>query len=124
MEWASFLGRYYGTPIPDPPPGRDIVLEIDVQGAAQVRKAYPEAVVVLVVAPSREDQVARLRGRGDGEEHVRRRAELAELEEEEGRRLADHVVVNDDLDRAVSELAAIVEAERAARGDAARPEQG
>ncbi len=124
LEWASFLGHYYGTPLPEVPEGSDVVLEIDVQGAAQVRKAFPEAVVILVVAPTKADQEARLRARGDGEDHVRSRVELAELEEADGRRLADHVVVNDDLDQAVSDLASIVQSHRGQPPGAVRPDLG
>lgn len=116
LEWAEFLGRLYGTPLPDPPPGADVLLEIDVQGAEQVRRVYPDAVVVLVLAPSREAQAERLRCRGDDDEHVARRLQVAELEEQAGRMLANHVVVNDDVDRAVAELAEIVETHRRTSG--------
>ena len=113
LEWVEFLpGQFYGTPLPDAPPGHDLLLEIDVRGAGQVRERYPEAVLVLLVPPSREVQEARLRGRGDRPERVAERLALAETEERDGRRLADHVVVNDDLDRAVEEVAAIVETRR------------
>jgi guanylate kinase len=112
LEWAQVLDHLYGTPLPEAPPGKDVVLEIDVQGARQVRRLDPGAVVVLVVPPSREEQAKRLRARGDGEEQMARRLSLGEREEAEGRRLADHVVVNDDLERAAAELAGIIEAHR------------
>lgn len=112
LESASYLGHLYGTPTPDAPPGHDVLLEIDVQGARQVREADPAAVVVLLVAPSSEAQAERLRARGDDEEHVARRLELAAREEAEGRRIADHVVVNDSADRAVGELLGILAAHR------------
>jgi guanylate kinase len=66
--------------------------------------------LVLVTAPSAEAQEARLRARGDPPDKVAHRLELGHTEEELGRALADHVVVNDDLDRAVREVAGIVEA--------------
>lgn len=116
LEWAEFLGHCYGTPHPEPPPGRDVVLEIDLQGARQVRSEVPEAVVVLLVPPSPDVQRQRLRGRGDSEEEVVRRIAKGEQEAAEGRSLADHVVVNDDLDRAVSELAGIMDAHRSGAG--------
>lgn len=117
LEWATVLGEYYGTPFPDPPPGHDVVLEIDVQGAEQVLERCSPVVCVLLVPPSREDQEARLRGRGDSEDHVRRRVDLGDSEFERGRRIADVVVVNDDLERTVDEFAGIVEeARRAAKG--------
>ena len=108
LETASYLGHLYGTPTPEAPPGHDVLLEIDVQGARQVRAADPGAVVVLLVAPSAEAQAERLRARGDDEEHVARRLERAAREEAEGRQIADHVVVNDSADRAVGELLGIL----------------
>lgn len=115
LEWAEFLGNLYGTPVPEAPPGRDVLLEIDVQGAGQVLAQEPDALVVLVVAPSREEQARRLEGRGDRADAAAERLRIAEDEEAEGRRLASHVVVNDDVERAVAALQAIIEAERAAR---------
>jgi guanylate kinase len=112
LEWAEFLGNLYGTPLPDPPPGTDVVLEIDLQGAAQVRRAHPDAVVVLLVPPSVEAQAERLRGRGDDEEAVARRITKGEEEMRLGRRLTPYVVVNDDLESAVSQVAGILDAHR------------
>jgi len=109
LEWTDFLGNYYGTPTPDPPPGADVVLEIELDGAQQVRKRHPDAIVIFVMPPSREEQERRLRGRGDPEEKVAKRLRKADEEEPIGLALADHVIVNDDLDRAVSELLAVIE---------------
>lgn len=88
------------------------MLEIDVNGAETIRRRIPEALVVLLVPPSPHDQEARLRGRGDDEEHVRARLAMAAEEEARGRSIADAVVVNDHLERAVEEVAAIVERRR------------
>lgn len=115
LEWTEFPGngQLYGTPRLVAPDGRDVVLEIEVDGARQVRALHPEAVVVLVVAPSAEEQAARLRRRGDDEASVARRVAFGREEEVAGRELADHVVVNDDVDRAAREVAGILAAHRA-----------
>ena len=112
LEWAEVFGHRYGTPWPEPPAGHDVLLEIDVQGAAQVKDRHPDAVVVFVLPPSRQAQEERLRGRGDREELIGRRLAAAPQEEEAGRALADHLVVNDDLGRAVEEVAAILGSHR------------
>ena len=112
FEWARFLDHLYGTPADEPPPGLDLVLEIEVQGAEQVKATTPGAVVVLLVPPSEEEQAARMRGRGDSEDKVALRIEAGRQEMERGRRLADHVVVNDSLDRALEEVACIIAAHR------------
>ncbi|MGI9022421.1 MAG: guanylate kinase [Acidimicrobiales bacterium] len=115
LESARVFDHRYGTPVPDPPPGCDVLLEIDVQGAAQVKERRPDAVVLLVLAPSREVQETRLRGRGEDVTTVARRLAEADREETAGRALADHVVINDDLSRATGEVTAIVEDHRARR---------
>lgn len=108
VEWAEVAGNLYGTPSLEAPPGQDLLLEIDVQGARSVLAEHPDAVMILVVPPSREVQRARLESRGDSEEVITRRLAISQQEEAEGRRLARHVVVNDDLDRAVEEVAGIL----------------
>ena len=113
LEWVELLPGYFmGTPTPEPPPGKDMLLEIDIRGAQQVREAYPDAVVILVLPPSREELERRMRNRGDTEELIQARLQLGDQEEERGRRLADHVLVNDALERAVEDLAGIVNAHR------------
>jgi guanylate kinase len=122
-EWAEFLGNLMGTPIPNPPPGADVLLEIDVQGAEQVVAQRPDATVILLLPPSVEIQAERLRARGDDEAHVQRRLHKGALEVEQGARLATYTVVNDTLGQALGELTAIVDATRtAAFRAAATPE--
>ena len=115
VEYAEVFGNFYGTPVPTPPAGCDVVLEIDVQGAVQVREKYPDAVLIFVEPPNREAQEARLRSRGDDDVVIAKRLAKAEAEEEIGHRIANHVVVNDRLERAVAEVAGIVEGYRASR---------
>ncbi len=116
VEWTSFLGNYYGTPLPDPPADADVVLEIEVDGARQVKAARPDALLIFVLPPTRAEQERRLRHRGDDAEKVRARLRKAEDEEPIGLALADHVVVNDDLEDTIDEMLAIIEAART-RGD-------
>jgi len=108
LEWTSFLGNYYGTPTPDRIVGRDVVLEIEVDGASQVKRLDPDAVLIFVLPPSRDEQQRRLRGRGDAEDKVDERLKKALDEEPVGLAIADHVVVNDDLERTVGEMIQII----------------
>jgi guanylate kinase len=113
VEWVEIIpGQLSGTPTPHPPAGQDVLIEVDVRGAKMLRDRYPDAVMIMILAPSVDDSEARMRQRGDSEELIRTRREMAAQEEAEGREIADHVVVNDDLQRAVEELAGIVKAHR------------
>ncbi len=109
LEWAEFLGQLYGTPVPSPPPGADTLLEIEVQGARQVRRLDPDTLLVYVVPPSAAEQERRLRGRGDPDHLVRQRLDKAAEEAAAATELGAVTVVNDDLDRAVDELLALID---------------
>ena len=118
LEWFEVYGDLYGTPRSPVEEhlakGDDVLLEVDVQGALAVRQAYPEAVLVFVKPPSREEQRRRLLERGqDDPQAVERRLALAQVEEAAADRF-DAVVVNDDADRAADEVAAILSAHREA----------
>lgn len=113
LEWAPFFEHLYGTPTPEPEPGLDVVLEIDVQGALQVRERNADAVVVLVLPPSRAEQRRRMQRRGDSDEHVAKRLAKSDAEEEIGRDLADLIVVNDNLNRAVGAVEELLAERRA-----------
>jgi len=115
LEWTEFLGNYYGTPRPDrldDPEAPDLVLEIELDGAQQVKQQYPQAILIFVLPPSREEQERRLRGRGDPDDKVHARLRKAEKEEPIGREQADYVVVNDEFERTVDEMLGIVNRER------------
>lgn len=114
LEHAEFLGDLYGTPTPEPDDERDLLLEIDVQGAAQVVGRFDDVLLVLLVAPSLEVQRQRLEARGDPPDHVARRMAHGEAEVAAGRDLGAVEVVNDDLAATVEELAHIIETARRA----------
>ena len=113
LEWTEFLGNYYGTPEPAPDRTGVVILEIEVDGARQVRERHPKAVLIFVLPPSRDEQQRRLLGRGDPHDKVTARLRKAEEEEPVGRAMSDHVLVNDDLDRTVAELLEIIATESA-----------
>jgi guanylate kinase len=113
IEWTEFLGNYYGSPLPQPGNDQDVVLEIEVDGAQQVKQIFPDALLLFVVPPSRAEQERRLRGRGDPGDKVLARLKKAEVEEPIGRALADHIVVNDNLDETIEEMLRIIDSARA-----------
>lgn len=115
LEWTEFLGNFYGTPTPHAPDGRDIVLEIEVDGARQVKGLHPDALLLFVLPPSRDEQKTRLIGRGDPDQRVEQRLRKAEDEEPIGKALADYVLVNDDLASTVDEMLELIDQERARR---------
>ena len=108
VEWAEFIGNLYGTPVPDVAADRDVLLEIDLQGARQVRELRPDATLILLLPPSPDVQAARLRARGDDEDHVARRLAEGADEERSGRGIADYVVVNATIARATADVASIL----------------
>jgi guanylate kinase len=117
LEWAEIFGHRSGTParaIRDVrSEGRDAVLEIDVQGAGIVRERVPDAVLILLTPPSLEELERRLRTRAtEDEDKLARRLSRAG-EEMAQAEWFDHVIVNDDLERASSQVAAIIEASHA-----------
>jgi guanylate kinase len=124
LEWADVFGNLYGTARRDTEAslaaGRDVVLVIDVQGARQVRERTEGAVGIFVLPPSFEALETRLRGRCQDEPAaIERRLDTARSEVSAVTEY-EYVVVNDELNRCVAELAAIVAAERARRSRRAR----
>jgi guanylate kinase len=113
LEWAEYNGNLYGTPrrpvLEILEAGRDVLLEIEVQGAAQVKRSYPSAMAIFVAPPDRDTLERRLRGRGDTDAaEVAGRLVIAEEELAMAAELFDHIVVNDDLDLAVEETVRIL----------------
>lgn len=115
LEWVEFLDYLQGSPVPQPPPDHDVVFEVDVAGGARIKELFDEAVLVFIDAPDRATQAERMRTRGDSEERIAQRIERAEQEVLAARALPYEVVVNDDLDRAVQEVAGLIEAARETR---------
>jgi guanylate kinase len=118
LEYARVFGKHsYGTPKKwlneSRASGVDLVLEIDVQGAAQVKEKLPESVAIFILPPSREELERRLRGRGqDADEEIRRRLARSRSEIEAFGKFYDYCVVNDDVERAGREVEAILTAIR------------
>lgn len=116
LEWAEYAGNRYGTPREEVErlrdAGRDVLLEIEVQGALQVRERVPDALLVFIAPPSFDELTRRLTGRGT-EQDPDREVRLATARRElEARAHFDEVVVNDDVDRCAAEVAAIVARQR------------
>ena len=116
LEYAEVYGNFYGTSVrwlqSRLQEGRDILLEIDWQGAEQVRKVFPEALGIFILPPSIEELERRLRGRGtDTEEVILRRLASARSEIDKVAEY-DYIVVNDDFDRARLDLISIFRARR------------
>ena len=116
LEHAQYVGNYYG-PLEAPvneklDEGFDVILEIEVQGAMQIKKKRPDAVMVFIAPPSFEELASRLRGRGtEDEAKVQKRLETAKGELEQKDKF-DYVVVNDTVDRAVDEIKGILASRR------------
>jgi guanylate kinase len=118
LEHAQVFGRHsYGTPkkwLDESKRRRlDLVLEIDVQGAEQVKRKLPESMAIFILPPSRQELERRLRGRGqDADDEIARRLSRAQAEIAASEKLYDFFVVNDDVERARREAQAIVVASR------------
>ena len=124
LEWAEVFGEFYGTPRKSldlaAQHGHDLILDIDVQGAAQLKKKLPEAVTIFILPPSKEELEARLRNRSSDPDGVVERR-LREATQEVSNYLEyDYVLVNDQLEESFQTLRGILEAERC-RKDRVRP---
>ena len=119
LEYAEYVGNYYGTPLGPvrewTANGTDVILKIEVQGGAQVKRKYPDSVGIFIMPPSIEELERRLRGRGtDDEAAVQKRLAVA-MEEMKCAPQYDYTVVNDDVENAVKDVLAVIETEKARR---------
>ena len=115
LEHAGYADHYYGTPRSfveeNMAKGKDVILEIEVQGAMQIKKVFPDAVLIFITTPSAGEMAKRLIGRKtETEEQIDNRFKRA-VEEIEHLEKYDYIVVNDDLDDCVREINGIVETE-------------
>ncbi len=114
LEYAEVFGHLYGTPKEDVEEalaaGETIILEIDVQGARQVKAIYPEAEMVFVLPPRHKDLVERINGRGrEAAEAAMERLNDADVEIAAGWQYYEHMVINEDLEQAINEVVQIIQ---------------
>lgn len=115
IEYAKYVNNYYGTPRAyveeQLAAGKDVILEIEIQGALQVKKKFPDTLLLFVTPPSAEELRKRLIGRGtESMEVIEQRMQRA-IEESDGMDSYDYYVINDDLDTCVEEVHRIIQAE-------------
>ncbi|MDR2889271.1 MAG: guanylate kinase [Lachnospiraceae bacterium] len=118
VEHACYLDNYYGTPVEyverELASGKDVVLEIEIQGAMKVKERFPSALLLFVMPPNIPELERRLIGRGtESKDNIEKRLKRAR-EEAEGIEQYEYIVVNDDLEQCVRQLHSIVEAAHAA----------
>lgn len=118
IEYALYCGNYYGTPrayVEDQlATGKNVILEIEIQGALKIKEKYPESLLVFVTPPSAEELKRRLEGRGTESAEVIAQRLARATEESEGIEAYDYIIVNDKLEECVEELHRLVEASRRA----------
>ena len=117
LEYADFVGEYYGTPIDyiekQMEAGKEVIIEVEVQGALQVKERLPEAVFIFIVPPSRKALIERLNNRGtDSKSKIQKRVAKAEREYSLAYKY-DYIVVNDEVNNAADRIYAIIRAEHA-----------
>lgn len=116
LEWAEFSGNFYGTKKTfvekSLNKGKDLILEIETQGALQIKKKMPEAVLIFIAPPSYQDLEMRLRNRQtESEEAIQKRLDFVKMELENSK-MYDYKIVNDELEDAIIELERIIQTER------------
>ena len=120
IEYAEYCGNYYGTPRDYVErqllSGRDVILEIEMQGALKVKEKFPQSLLLFVTPPGAQELRRRLGGRGTESPEVIARRMARAVEESQGIEAYDYVVINDLLEQCVEEVHSIVEAARRAPG--------
>lgn len=118
IEYALYCGNYYGTPRAyveeQLAAGKNVILEIEIQGALKIKEKFPESLLIFVTPPSVQELKRRLEGRGTEEPEVIARRLARAAEESEGVNAYDYIVVNDDLEACVEEIHRVVDAARRA----------
>lgn len=115
LEYNVYVGNYYGTPkapvVKAVNEGRDFIIEVDVNGAEQIRKKMPEAVSIFIMPPSYSELERRLTGRGTDSKEVIAERMQSSLKEIARSTEYDYIVVNDDIDTAVNDIISIISSE-------------
>ncbi|MCC8142144.1 MAG: guanylate kinase [Lachnospiraceae bacterium] len=116
LEYATYVGNYYGTPKKyveeQLSTGKHVLLEIEIQGAIQIKAKFPDTLLLFVTPPSAKTLLNRMHGRGtESEDEIRARMKRA-IEEAQGSDVYDYLIINDDLDQCVEQTNRIIENER------------
>ncbi len=112
IEWAVYVENYYGTPRAfvekELAAGHNVILEIEVQGAMNIKEQYPDAVLIFLTAPNAEELKQRLIGRGTEEASVVEKRMKRAMEESEDMNQYEYIVINDDLDQCVKDVNSVI----------------
>lgn len=115
IEYACYCGNYYGTPrdyVEDQmAQGRDVILEIELQGALKIREQYPDALLLFVMPPDAKTLADRLRGRGTESEDVIQARLARAVEEAQDVEQYDYMIINDDLEKSVEEMHRLIDSQ-------------
>ncbi|MBQ9607963.1 MAG: guanylate kinase [Lachnospiraceae bacterium] len=119
IEWAQYVDNYYGTPRKfvenEMKAGKDVILEIEVQGAMNVRKQYPNALLIFVTAPDAASLKSRLAGRGTETDEVINKRMKRAAQESDDIDAYDYIVINDDLEECVKTVHSIIVSNKSLR---------
>lgn len=117
VEYAGYVGNYYGTPkhyvLEQMEAGRDVILEIEIQGALKVKEKFPETLLLFVSPPGAAELEKRLRGRGTETEAVIRSRLQRAVEEAEAMALYDYLLINDNLERCAGQMHELIRSQHA-----------